>query len=565
MKVQRDAVTCRRSQRHAAGITTAHAQLQHLKENSLTACVMTRQRKRRRDETSEQWHLTETSTKTGLKQPRNNTLHSVSSTRAETTCEAERSDKQLVVSSQTPTRRNSKEPRQTSFETERTGEAQVICGSEEAPRLPEAKNRLQTTKKSRKTSHPSEGSAKVKVMSGSKKSKEPPEKTRTRGGKSTDRLKICPETKNTREMSASQISEARTQARKTKEPRQIESHSKNIVETQTVSGSKISEKQSVETETGTKSENEPKQTSSESANTAKDQIWTETVVGGTSRPRERVNQTTTDDEVKRVCSEDRDESDSPVSKTDSASTALTSFDVVKPAVRSLRSSLSDKPDCEPIQSLPASQDRLDSAHNSETRSTEQVTSKTTKDVCDAKRQETGRHAPTNLPRSLDDAVVLAVTCGSSQAELVLSRLESGSRGACVRLEDGSWLTPNEFQLISGRGNAKDWKRSIRHHGQSLKWLVEQGLLSLASPPLCICQHCDVPVSEVRLSNSSDVACYCTVLRRLCTNTVCFSSETHAQAVVRGCSGVSNKKVSYRKQIAHHHLWFILQKYPSHHI
>ena len=162
----------------------------------------------------------------------------------------------------------------------------------------------------------------------------------------------------------------------------------------------------------------------------------------------------------------------------------TSFDVAKHISHSGMSSLSEKSAESGLLKRCAEDKFFD----------DRGISKDAEDDAEAKwHQERRRTRDAKLPRSVDDAVILAVTCGSQQAELVLNRLESGSRGACVRQSDGTWLTPNEFQLVGGRANAKDWKRSIRHHGHSLKYLTEQGLLSLASPPLCICEHCDVQV------------------------------------------------------------------------
>jgi hypothetical protein len=42
-------------------------------------------------------------------------------------------------------------------------------------------------------------------------------------------------------------------------------------------------------------------------------------------------------------------------------------------------------------------------------------------------------------------------------------VECGANRAFIR-HRGEWLTPNEFQFVSGRETAKDWKRSIRHKG-----------------------------------------------------------------------------------------------------
>ncbi len=104
--------------------------------------------------------------------------------------------------------------------------------------------------------------------------------------------------------------------------------------------------------------------------------------------------------------------------------------------------------------------------------------------------------------------MLAVMCGVNEALVHLDRLKQGSKGACVMYE-GRWLTPNEFQALSGRQTAKDWKRSIRHSGKTLKWLLKNGVLSL-EPPLCRCDKCGGTL-VVRLI-SSDVIIVNVVIR-----------------------------------------------------
>ena len=81
-------------------------------------------------------------------------------------------------------------------------------------------------------------------------------------------------------------------------------------------------------------------------------------------------------------------------------------------------------------------------------------------------------------------VVLEVDCGSNKGNLYLSRLCRGSRGSCILFQN-TWLTPNQFQSLSGREAAKDWKRSIRHRGRSIKLLFSKGIL--AHNPKCYCQ------------------------------------------------------------------------------
>ena len=91
----------------------------------------------------------------------------------------------------------------------------------------------------------------------------------------------------------------------------------------------------------------------------------------------------------------------------------------------------------------------------------------------------------------ENEVVLDVECGPNKASLYLARLCQGSKGPCI-LFNGSWLTPNEFQYVSGRETAKDWKRSIRHHGKSMKLLLTKGIMSV-HPPVCDCDGCRVNV------------------------------------------------------------------------
>ncbi|MBN3285102.1 DEAF1 factor, partial [Polyodon spathula] len=59
---------------------------------------------------------------------------------------------------------------------------------------------------------------------------------------------------------------------------------------------------------------------------------------------------------------------------------------------------------------------------------------------------------------------IEVECGENKALLYINKLCQGSKGPSIRYR-GEWLTPNEFQFVSGRETAKDWKRSIRHKGK----------------------------------------------------------------------------------------------------
>lgn len=92
---------------------------------------------------------------------------------------------------------------------------------------------------------------------------------------------------------------------------------------------------------------------------------------------------------------------------------------------------------------------------------------------------TGEDEVLIFPIEMNGETCIDVQCGPNEAYMYLSKLCVGSRGACIQFLD-KWLTPNEFQLVSGRETAKDWKRSIRHKGRSLKLLIGKGLITVQS-------------------------------------------------------------------------------------
>lgn len=82
---------------------------------------------------------------------------------------------------------------------------------------------------------------------------------------------------------------------------------------------------------------------------------------------------------------------------------------------------------------------------------------------------------------------LPVTCAENEAKFYKSRFARGSIGRCVRFK-GRWITPNEFQAVSGRQSSKDWKRSIRLNGRCLKEYIGEGLFR-EHPKTCTCHTC----------------------------------------------------------------------------
>jgi hypothetical protein len=82
---------------------------------------------------------------------------------------------------------------------------------------------------------------------------------------------------------------------------------------------------------------------------------------------------------------------------------------------------------------------------------------------------------------------LLVTCAENDAKFYKNRFARGSIGKCVQFR-GRWITPNEFQAISGRQSSKDWKRSIRLNGRCLKEYIGDGLFK-EHEKTCSCKIC----------------------------------------------------------------------------
>lgn len=80
-----------------------------------------------------------------------------------------------------------------------------------------------------------------------------------------------------------------------------------------------------------------------------------------------------------------------------------------------------------------------------------------------------------------------ISCAQNEAKFYLKRFARGSVGKCILFKE-RWLTPNEFQAISGRKSSKDWKRSIRLRGRCLKEFIAQGLFQ-EHVKTCICKIC----------------------------------------------------------------------------
>lgn len=118
---------------------------------------------------------------------------------------------------------------------------------------------------------------------------------------------------------------------------------------------------------------------------------------------------------------------------------------------------------------------------------------------------------------------LLVTCAENDAKFYRERFARGSIGRCV-LFRGGWLTPNEFQAVSGRQSSKDWKRSIRLNSRCLKEYIGEGLFK-EHPKVCTCGICQGEDEE--LKRQEGVLALAAKRRRLSQAGVDGSHSSHA--------------------------------------
>ena len=103
--------------------------------------------------------------------------------------------------------------------------------------------------------------------------------------------------------------------------------------------------------------------------------------------------------------------------------------------------------------------------------------------------------PSGVWKEDDIGPYIVVTCAGNEAKFYKHRFARGSIGKCVCFK-GRWITPNEFQAISGRQSSKDWKRSIRLDGRCLKEHISDGLFR-EHLKTCSCSICQGEDEDLR--------------------------------------------------------------------
>ncbi|CAF0857219.1 unnamed protein product [Brachionus calyciflorus] len=93
--------------------------------------------------------------------------------------------------------------------------------------------------------------------------------------------------------------------------------------------------------------------------------------------------------------------------------------------------------------------------------------------------------------------IIQVNCNSIVAELHKKRFGSGGKGRCIRVmvdsNDGEkvekWMTPIEFETYCGKGNCRDWKRTLKAGGQQILAVLDAGILTCHAVS-CSCAVCN---------------------------------------------------------------------------
>lgn len=94
--------------------------------------------------------------------------------------------------------------------------------------------------------------------------------------------------------------------------------------------------------------------------------------------------------------------------------------------------------------------------------------------------------------------VIQVNCNSIVAELHKKKFGSGGKGRCIKVlidsVDGGeksekWMTPIEFETYCGKGNCRDWKRTLKAGGQQILAILDAGILTCHAVS-CSCAVCN---------------------------------------------------------------------------
>lgn len=126
----------------------------------------------------------------------------------------------------------------------------------------------------------------------------------------------------------------------------------------------------------------------------------------------------------------------------------------------------------------------------------------------SKSQNSEFYSPTKKSKinleMYEKAESIQINCNGHIGELFKSKFGSGGKGTCIRVIkntntkndekslnkiDENWMTPIEFENYCGKGNCRDWKRTLKVGGQNLVTLMNNNIL-ICHAVSCSCAACN---------------------------------------------------------------------------
>jgi hypothetical protein len=101
---------------------------------------------------------------------------------------------------------------------------------------------------------------------------------------------------------------------------------------------------------------------------------------------------------------------------------------------------------------------------------------------------------------------IKISCGNLVGHLYPARFGPAGKSLCIKLnsnkDNDSWLSPIEFEKMSGKGAQHNWKRTLRSvSNDQLANLVEDGTLKM-----CL-KHCECASCQLIKDHSSSSKFY----------------------------------------------------------
>jgi len=107
--------------------------------------------------------------------------------------------------------------------------------------------------------------------------------------------------------------------------------------------------------------------------------------------------------------------------------------------------------------------------------------------------------------------IIKISCGNETGFLYPERFGPAGRSLCIKLDKkkdtSGWMSPVEFEKLSGKGAQHNWKRTVRavSHDNKMLWtLIEEGTLKICADKHCKCSPCSIALAHRQGQRSSQI-------------------------------------------------------------